>query len=583
MIAGRLDRRIFLSQLVNSGVSFATAAQLLMHAGPAQAQPSYRSSYRPNKRGGGGALRLLWWQGPTLLNPHFATGVKDNDGSRIFYEPLATWDSDGHLIPILAAEIPSVASKTLASDGKWVIWKLKQNVKWHDGKSFTADDVVFNANFASDPATAAVTQGFFRGLRFTALDAFTVKVENDRQSPFWAEHASVMIVPKHHFENFSGSRARDAPANYKPIGTGPYKFGDFKPGDMVRGTINMDYHQPNRPHFDTIEMKGGGDAVSAARAVLQTGEFDFAWNLLVEDEILKRLENGGKGRVVITPGGNVEFVQLNSSDPAVEFEGERSHPKSRHPILSDSAVRSALGHLVDRQSIQTFIYGRTGIQTTNFVNNPQRFVSGQFRTSFNVELAAEKLEASGWKRSPDGIRQKDGKRLKLMLQTSINAPRQKTQQVIKQAAQKVGIELELKSIVASVFFSADIANPDTFSKFYADLQMYSFTMGQPDPERFMDQFLSSEVSSKANRWQGRNVARWVSREYDLTFKAAESEMDPIRRASLFMKMNDLVVGDNVVIPIVTRPSVSGVSTKLHAPISAWASNLWMIHDWYREV
>ena len=81
----------------------------------------------------------------------------------------------------------------------------------------------------------------------------------------------------------------------------PYTFVGFKPGDLVQGKLNPNYHMPNRPYFDTIEMKGGGDAVSAARAVLQTGEYDFAWNMQVEDEILKRLEASGKGQVAYPP------------------------------------------------------------------------------------------------------------------------------------------------------------------------------------------------------------------------------------------------------------------------------------------
>ena len=158
-----------------------------------------------------------------------------------------------------------------------------------------------------------------------------------------------MLIPKHLFDAYRGDKSRDAPTNLKPVGTGPYKFVDFKPGDMVRGEINTNYHEANKPHFDTIEMKGGGDAVSAARAVLQTGEFDYAWNMQVEDELLLRLEKGGKGRTVITPGGGIEHIQLNSTDPWTEVDGERASIKTKHPILSDPAVRQALGLLVDRQ------------------------------------------------------------------------------------------------------------------------------------------------------------------------------------------------------------------------------------------
>ena len=161
----------------------------------------------------------------------------------------------------------------------------------------------------------------------------------------------------------AAAKSRDAPTNLKPVGTGPYKFVDFKPGDMVRGEINPNYHMPNRPYFDSIEMKGGGDAVSAARAVLQTGEYEFAWNLQVEDEILQRLEKGGKGKVLITASGNIEHIQLNSTDPWTEVDGERSSVKTKHPTLTDPAVRQAMGLLVDRKSVEDHIYGRTGVAT----------------------------------------------------------------------------------------------------------------------------------------------------------------------------------------------------------------------------
>ena len=133
-----------------------------------------------------------------------------------------------------------------------------------------------------------------------------------------------MIIPKHLFGPYAGAKSREAPTNLKPVGTGPYTFVDFKPGDIVRGAINKNYHMPNRPFFDTIEMKGGGDATSAARAVLQTGEYDYAWNLQVEDEVLKRMEAGGKGKAHIVPSGDIEFIQLNITDPWNEVEGERA-------------------------------------------------------------------------------------------------------------------------------------------------------------------------------------------------------------------------------------------------------------------
>jgi peptide/nickel transport system substrate-binding protein len=582
---GRVSRRAFVRRMVGLGLTAPFATQLLAHAG--LAQTSVPSEYRPTKAGGGGALKMLYWQAPTLLNPHFAVGTKDQEGSRIFYEPLAAWDPDGNLAPVLAAEIPEIENGGVAPDGMSVTWKLKKDVRWHDGRPFTADDVLFNWEYAADPATAATTIGNYQNIKVEKIDPLIVRVSFAKPTPFWAD-AFVgqfgMIVPKHLFEAYKGANSRDAPANLKPVGTGPYRFVDFKPGDLVKGERNPDYHEANRPHFDTIEMKGGGDAVSAARAVIQTGEYDYAWNLQVEDEILLKLEAGGtaRGRAEIVPGGNIEHIQLNSTDPWTEVDGERSSVKTQHPLLSDPAVRQAMKLLVDRASVEKHIYGRTGIATGNFVNNPARFISKNTQWEFRIEKANELLEKAGWKRGADGIRAKDGKKLKLVFQTSINAPRQKTQAIVKQACQKAGMDVELKSIISSVYFSSDEGNPDTTRKFYSDVQMYTVTMSAPDPEVFMRQFVSWEIAAKENKWQGRNIVRWRNDEYDKAFKAAEAELDPIKRAALFIAMNDMVVGDPCVIPVVYRPRVSGVSRRLHASLSGWDNDLWDLKNWHRE-
>jgi peptide/nickel transport system substrate-binding protein len=512
---GRLTRRSFVQRMVALGLTAPLAAQMLSYSGVAMADTKF--DYKPTKRGGGGALRLLWWQGATLLNPHFAVGTKDQEGSRIFYEPLGAWDPDGNLVPILAAEVPTVENGGLSKDGKSVTWKLKKGVQWHDGQPFTAEDVIFNWQYAIDPATAAVTIGTYKDVKAEKVDDHTVRVLFEKPTPFWADAfvgTRGMLIPKHLFADYVGAKSRDAPTNLKPVGTGPYMFVDFKPGDMVRGKINPNYHVENRPHFDTIEMKGGGDAISAARAVIQTGEYDYAWNMQVEDEILLRLEKGGKGRATITAGANIEHMQLNSADPWTEVDGERASIKTKHPSLTDPAVRQAMGLLVDRASVEKHIYGRTGIATANFLNNPERFRSKNMKYEFNIEKANKLLDDAGWKRGSDGIRAKDGVKLKYVFQTSINTPRQKTQAIVKQACQRAGIDVELKSVTASVYFSSDVANPDTYTKFYCDMQMYTTTMPQPDPALFMNQFTSWEVATKDNKWQGRNITRWQNKEYD---------------------------------------------------------------------
>jgi peptide/nickel transport system substrate-binding protein len=317
--------------------------------------------------------------------------------------------------------------------------------------------------------------------------------------------------------------------------------------------------------------------------VIQTGEYDFAWNMQVEDEILKRMEQGGKGRVNISLAGDIEHIQLNNTDPWKEVDGERSSLKAPHPFLTDPAVRQALNLLVDRGSVQEQIYGRQGQATANFLNAPSKFASKSNKWELNIDKANQILEAAGWKRGPDGVRTKDSKKLKIVYQTSINPVRQKTQAIVKQAAAKAGIEIELKSVVASVYFSSDPANWDTYPHFATDLQMYTTTMTHPDPQRLMDQFTSWEVASKENKWLGRNPTRWRNEEYDRLWKSAEAEVDPVKRAALFIRMNDLLIQNVVVIPVIWRAKVSAISHKLKdADISGWDSDFATLAFWNRE-
>jgi peptide/nickel transport system substrate-binding protein len=302
----------------------------------------------------------------------------------------------------------------------------------------------------------------------------------------------------------------------------------------------------------------------------------------VEDDILRRLEQGGKGRVEMWSTGAIEHIQCNFTDPWREVDGERASAKTQHPVLSDPVVRQALYLLIDRSAVQEQIYGRQGQTTANFLNAPSRFRSGNMRWEFNVDKANHILENAGWKRGGDGVRAKDGKRLRFVFQTSINAPRQKTQAIVKQACGKAGIELELKSVVASVFFSSDAGNPDTYSHFYTDLQMYNTGLNAPDPQLVMRNFVSWEHAQKDNKWAGRNITRWRNEEYDRLWKSAEQEMDPVKRAAMFIRMNDLLIQNVVVIPVLWRNGVGAATARLRGmALSGWDSSLWNLASWHK--
>jgi len=422
--AGRLSRRAFVGRAGRLGLTLPIAGTLLLHAGVAPSQPA--PAYKPVRRGGGGTLRFLQAEAPTLLNPHFATGLKDNFACRIYYEPLAQWDLEANLQPILAAETPTRENGGLAADGRSVLWRLRRDVLWHDGAPFTADDVIFNWQYAIDRAAATVNSGSYGNLRLEKVDSHTVRAVFERSSPFWpGQYSQVLLIPRHVFQAYAGARSREAPANLKPVGTGAYTHVEFKPGDLLVAALNPKYHMPARPHFDRLELKGGGDSTSAARAVLQVGEYDFAGSLTVEDDLLKRLEASSLGRVVFLPASATTAIYLNFTDSYTELEGERSHPKSRHPLFSDPVVRRAMGLLVDRKNLQEFVYGRQGTATANFINQPARLRSPNTRWAYDPQKAAALLDEAGWKPGTDGVRTKGGRRLALQFQASTNTIGQK--------------------------------------------------------------------------------------------------------------------------------------------------------------
>lgn len=495
----------------------------------------------------GETLKLLYWQAPTILNSHLSTGFKDWEASRITLEPLATFNENSELTPVLAAEIPTVENGGVSADGLSVTWQLKKSVKWSDGEPFTAADVVFTYEFASNPDAGATSLGIFEGVEAVeAIDDYTVKVTFKEVTPAWFGvfvGSESLILPQHHFEDYQGEKARTAPANLIPVGTGPYRVVEFKPGDVVIYEKNPNFRDAETVGFERIELKGGGDATSAARAVLQTGEADFAYNLQVEAKILEELSQGGQGQVASNFGSLSERIILNFTDPNQETaEGERSSLEFPHPFLTDPLVRQAIATAIDRDTITTQLYGVTGEATSNFVLNPAEYVSANTSYEFDLDQANALLDEAGWVDSNgDGTRDKDGVEMQIRFQTSVNPLRQKTQAIAKQTLEQIGIGVELKSIDASVFFSGDPANADTTERFTADLQMFTTGNTNPDPLPYLKRYTCDEIPTQANSWTGDNYARYCSTEYDALWRSTAKELDPAKRQTAVIEMNDWLV------------------------------------------
>jgi peptide/nickel transport system substrate-binding protein len=606
---GRLSRRRFIQRMIGAGLGAPVIASVLaacgsstkkpsgatqqtgasapasaIAAGSATAAPAANAdTFQPTKRGGGGQLKLLWWQAPTLLNIHLSTGTTNNDASTVFTEPLAYFDSQANLFPVLAAEIPSLENGAVAKDGTSVTWKLKQGVTWHDGQPFTADDVVFTWQYITDPGTGATSIGNYKTVASVdKIDDHTAKVTFTQPTPYWQTAfvgGAGHIFPKHLIEPFKGANSRNSPYNLKPVGTGAYKFDSFVPGDNLQASLYPNYHVPNRPFFDTIYLKGGGDAVSAARAVLQTGDYDYGWNMQVEYDQLVNLQKGGPGAILIWPGSSCEQLFINLTDPNTEVDGERSSVKSKHPFFSDPQVRKAFTLLIDRKTVTDQLYGKEGDIGLYIVFNPARYAPNPPSPwEFNTQKAAQMLDAAGWTKGSDGIRQKNGVRMHVVFSTSVNSLRQNEQAVIKQAMQSIGIQVDLKSVDSGVFFG-DSTNPDSYPAFFTDVEM--FTTGPSiDPQSFMQRWVSTEIAQKANSWSKPNINRYQNPAFDALWNQAAAELDPVKRAGYFQKMNQIIIDDAIDIPITARNAVAVAKSNLKGTdLSTWSSDLYKLAYW----
>jgi peptide/nickel transport system substrate-binding protein len=547
------------------------------------------------ERGAGGELKMLQWQAPSMLSPHVSTGTKDYLAACLIMEPLMHYLPDGTLIPNLITEVPTVENGLLAEDLTSVTYKLLDGVTWADGEPLTAEDVVFTKDWVVEPANASVSATVYSIITsMEVIDPQTVQVFFENPNANWFEpHTGTIwgaVYPKHVLGVEDGKAAHDA-FLLNPVGTGPYKIESFSPNDQAIYVVNENYREANKPYFAKVNLKGGGDAASAARAVLQTGDYDYAWNLQVEPDVLAELEKGGKGLLKIGRGTSVERIEIQFADWTTETDGERAKLGTVNPTMGDKAVRQALNLAAQRDVISTQLYAGEEFEppTANILSGIPAMASPNTSWEFNVEEAKRILEEAGWVMEGD-VRAKDGVELSVTYTTSINPVRQKEQAIIKQAMEEIGFRVELRQVDAAVMFDGSAGNDQNINHFFNDLQMYTNNATTPIPTAYMIGWYAgpedSNVAQKANNWSGQNYGRFKNAEYDELFEQVQLETDIARAAELFIQLNDIVINEVGVVPLVNRAADKyAIATTLrdeNVAVSDFEVNYWNIANWNRN-
>lgn len=594
------------AQEATPGASPEASRQTELGAGTAADRPAFGTETQT--RGAGGDLRIIQWQAPSLLSGPASSGDKDNLGAMLVSESLLLRLPDTRLIPNLVKEVPTVENGLLAEDFTSVTYNLLEGVLWSDGQPFTANDVVFTSRWILDDANDATSQGLYSQIANTeAIDDLTVRVTFKEPNPTWSDsqtgQGSSVILPAHILDG-GGPEAADA-FKSNPVGTGPYKVESFSPNDQVTYVANENYREPTKPFFARVTLKGGGDAASAARAVIQTGEYDYAWNVAIEPEIASSFESeDSPGVLLVSPGVSVERININFSDPRTEVTTEvpsatpeaaptqvtqRAERNTPHPIFSDLAVRQAMNLAIDREQIANsfFFGGDIEPAVVNIISGIPQMESPNTQLIRDPEAAAALLDEAGWVLDGD-VRTKDGVELSIDYMTTVSQLRQKIQSVVKRDLEAIGFRVELKSVDGAIFFDSAEGNDQNNVHFYNDLNMFTSSVGSPPPVAYMIRWYAGpdgeNISQAENGWTGRNFQRYQNPEFDAVYEASRTESDLEKQAELFIQMNDILYNDAAVLPLVQVGDKIGYSRTLNveniAP-NSYEFDYWNIANWNR--
>lgn len=501
----------------------------------------------------GGQLVYGSLQEPDTLNPLLSELLATAEVSSLIFSGLVTANDKGEWMPDLAAEIPTLQNGGISRDGLTVTYKLRSGVTWHDGRPFTADDVKFTWQTIMNPKlNIPARDGYDKIRTIDTPDPYTVIV---RFREYYAPHLALFnyILPKHALE-FAGDMNK-ASFNRSPIGTGPFKFKEWRLAEAVVLEGNSAYFR-GKPNLNSIIYKVIPDS-NIMLNQLKAGEVDIVSNVPFAQ--LDQVRDIAGFEAVVTPNLIWEHLDFNLDTG----------------LFQDGRVRQAIALGIDKQGIVANVLKNAGALAAgdqsplSWGYNPELKAENR-----DVNAARELLVQAGWKLGDGGIFTKDGNKLAFTLAFPTgNRPREVAASVIAQQLKEVGIAVELRPTDEKVFFTELLKNRGFQTALYA-------WVAGIDPNN-LNLWHSKKIPSRANGYDGKNYPGWRNAEIDALTEQGASRIDIEGRKQIYYRIQELIVQEHPVIPLYFRSNIDAVRKTVanyHANPTP-AGNLWNAWQW----
>ncbi|NIK76984.1 peptide/nickel transport system substrate-binding protein [Paenibacillus castaneae] len=541
-----------MKNLMNRITAISLAAVLLFSVLGATSAAAARKGFDPNKVGG--KIVLTSFSDPVIFIWNRASDSASIDLMGMMFESLVKSDFNGQPIPGLAT------SWKFDKPSLTYTFNLRKGVKWHDGKPFTSKDVKATFDMYIDPDSVNTYKTDYESIQsVTIVDDYTVKFKLKENNVFFltgGPASAGAILPAHHFPNgVKDYNAKNSKFGRNPIGTGPFKFKEWKTAERVVLVANKDWWD-GRPYLDEIVTRILPDANVEALNLIK-GDVDFVEKL--NPRTLSEVAKNKNLKTITYDEGRFDYVGWNN----------------KNPIFADKKVRQAMNYALDRQAIVSKIYlGKAYLGTGPMHPTLPQENKNVKPYPYDLKKAAELLDEAGWKKGSDGIRTKDGKKLELeVTYNNGNTNRQKIAQVFAADLKKLGIKANVRGYEWSLYL-------DKYLK--GELDMFVLAWGGYDGATLEHKgfFHSSAIPDLEKGTAGNNRMRVDYPKVDKILEDYLTEEDASKRIKLYQELHAFLAEEAVAAFTHHPKNTAGMNKNLMGVKISMASSFFNIEDWY---